>query len=172
VVTGTSGGEFFTAKYATNGVLLWEKRGPPGGAQAVAVDNHDNVVATGFSPYYYTAKYAAADGTLLWEHRDTHSLPDEGFNCRKESSLALDGDGNVLISAGCFGSPCDWTRSVCYVAKYGAADGALLWERSFVGTSPSMALDADGGVVVASVPDVSFENSHWSLTKYAQATER
>ncbi len=44
-------------------------------AGAVALDSGDNVVVTGYSNsgpgntnIYYTAKYAAADGSLLWKH--------------------------------------------------------------------------------------------------------
>jgi hypothetical protein len=86
VVTGSSrsssyGLDYYTAKYAaTNGALLWEKRynGPGNSddeARAVVIDVSGNVVVTGYATGsstnkdYYTAKYAAADGTLLWEKR-------------------------------------------------------------------------------------------------------
>jgi hypothetical protein len=148
VVTGTSGGEFFTAKYATNGVLLWEKRGPPGGAQAVAVDNHDNVLVTGFSPDYYTAKYAADDGALLWEQGATNSSVDAKFDYGKESTIAADRDGNVIIS-GTTDLYSDRDSTSAYVAKYSATDGALLWEHSLGGRMPALAVDTDGNVVIS-----------------------
>src|SRR5690349_12026155 len=59
----------------------WVQRynGPANGndyATAVAVDSSGNVIVTGFSENRtnsevegYTAKYAAADGALLWERR-------------------------------------------------------------------------------------------------------
>jgi len=69
-VTGSS-----TIKYSGAGVPLWTNR-YIGSASAVAVDGTGNVVVTGntfLMDYresdYYTAKYASADGALLWEKR-------------------------------------------------------------------------------------------------------
>jgi hypothetical protein len=68
---------------------------------AVAVDSSGNVVVTGYSENetdfdYYTAKYAAADGALLWEKR--YNGPANGFD--GASSLALGPDGLVVVSGG------------------------------------------------------------------------
>ncbi|MBI2924425.1 MAG: SBBP repeat-containing protein, partial [Verrucomicrobia bacterium] len=161
VVTGTSNGDYYTAKYAAvNGALLWEKRyNGPGHdhATAVAVDGSGNVVVTGRSLNgtrydYYTAKYAAADGALLWARRYN------GQANRDDSAhaLAVDGSGNVVVTGNSdsgldsFGN----TISDCYTAKYAAADGALLWEKRFIGPAsvgyspPRLALGADGMVIV------------------------
>ena len=49
----------------------------------MAVDGSGNVVVTGssytsaFNADYYTAKYAAADGALLWQQR--YNGPDNGY---------------------------------------------------------------------------------------------
>jgi hypothetical protein len=90
LVTGTSykrtsqsrdDGDFYTARYAAaDGHLLLERRcNGPGQDMAfsLALDLSGNAIVTGFSQHnatewdldYYTAKYAAADGALLWEHR-------------------------------------------------------------------------------------------------------
>ena len=165
VVTGSSNngtnGDYYTAKYAAaDGTLLWEKRynGPANGqdyANAVAVDGNGNVVVTGSSHNgtdldYYTAKYAAADGALLWEQRYNHSAygDDEAF------AVALDGSGNVVVT----GYSCDATIidvADYYTAKYAAADGALLWEKRYHGPvaasfdhATAVAVDSSGNVVV------------------------
>src|SRR5687768_3203630 len=78
--------DYFTAKFSGDGALLWTRRydGPSDDqALAVAFDASGNVVVTGGSSQeefvndddeltrfdYYTAKYAAADGAILWEQR-------------------------------------------------------------------------------------------------------
>src|SRR4029434_1907902 len=95
--------------------LLWEKRyngsisaetdSQAGYAHALVLDASGNVVVTGQSqsvidvrgnaPYdYYTAKYAAANGELLWEKR---------YNAAANSAdvaaaVAVDGSGNVAVT--------------------------------------------------------------------------
>ncbi len=58
--------------------------------RAVAVDSAGDVIVTGSSGYhYYTAKYAAADGALLWEKR--YNGP--GDTEDDATGVAVDGGG-------------------------------------------------------------------------------
>src|SRR5262249_24818624 len=140
------------------GALLWEKRyAGPGYSEdqpsALALDASGNVVVTGTSsgtnstPDYYTAKYAAVDGALLWEKR--YAPPANGFE--ETHAVAVDGSGNVVVTGTTWG---DNSRKDYYTAKYAAADGALLWEKRYNGPANSddsasaMAVDGSGNVVV------------------------
>ncbi|MBL9146725.1 MAG: choice-of-anchor D domain-containing protein [Verrucomicrobiaceae bacterium] len=175
VVTGTSRGsgsdnDYYTAKYAAgDGALVWEKRynGPANNgdyAQAVALDGSGNVVVTGYSRGngwdYYTAKYAAGDGALLWEKR--YNGP--GSSDDVAQAVALDGSGNVVVT----GYSYNGTNSDYYTAKYAAGDGALLWEKRYNGPANSddfaraVALDGSGNVVVTGA-----SNSDYYTAKYA-----
>src|SRR4030095_13868812 len=112
-----------------------EKRynGPANGldeAYAVAVDASGNVVVTGssgenFVPTdYYTAKYAAADGALLWEQRYNNN----NRSGMSQRAVAVGGSGNVAVT----GVSCSTNGNPdYYTAKYAAADGALLWEQRY-----------------------------------------
>src|SRR5687767_11306535 len=129
--------DFYTAKYAAaDGALLWDKRfsAPVGSAYgtAVAMDAGGNVIATGsmFRPErdFYTIKYAAADGAVLWTRQ--YSSPDNRDD--EPVAVATDAGGNVLVT-GRLGGFYVGSPSRFYTAKYAAADGALLWEKSFSG---------------------------------------
>lgn len=146
--------DYYTAKYAAaDGVLLWEQRynGPANGtdqAYAITVDRSGNVAVTGQSPNagkddIYTAKYAAADGTLVWERRYNSS-----FGSDRGNAIAVDGSDNLVV-AGYSAAAGD-----AYAAKYAAADGSVLWERTYDGplglvqSFSDVAVDASGNVVV------------------------
>jgi len=137
--------DLYTAKYAAGtGALLWKHHyhGPvtlSDETVAVAVDNNGNVVVTGTlvdgfatlpyggtGKYLYTAKYAAADGTLVWEQIHHGDVSDYDV----VRGLALDASGNVIIS-GSVGYPNALKSLDLYTAKYAAADGALLWENHY-----------------------------------------
>jgi uncharacterized delta-60 repeat protein len=175
--SGAGGMDAYTAKYAAaDGSLLWEKRHHGAAnsydeAVAVAVDGNGNVVVTGSSyngtnDDYYTAKYAAADGALLWENYYNGSANRYDY----AAALAVDGNNNVLVT----GSSDNETDSDYYTAKYAAADGALLWEKRY--NSPgsgdddaqALAVDYSGNVVVTGV---SYNGTNTSLNtvKYAAA---
>ena len=79
----------------------------------MAVDSSGNVVVTGYSEGAYTAKYAAADGALLWEKRYS------GY----ARAVAVDSSGNVVLAGSSFGID---SHEDFYTAKHAAADGALL----------------------------------------------
>ncbi len=170
VVTGESVGsgssrDYYTAKYAPNGPLLWEKRynGPANDndrAYSLAVDSLGNVAVTGESSSgvsggvgtsdCYTAKYASADGTLLWENRRIG--PANGYS--RAYSVAVDSGGNVVVT----GNIGNGSGSACFTAKYAAANGALLWEKLYNGSATyitssgfCVAVDSAGNVAITGV---------------------
>jgi len=170
IITGCSkldgkDGDFYTAKYAGDtGALRWERfyHGPGTGdddGYYVAVDTADNVVVSGTSRNtagnddWYTAKYSAADGTILWERR--YDGPGHGDD--SPHGISLDPVGNVVIAG--------WRRNAsgnddAYVAKYASGNGTVLWEVSYDGAGHgndyfySAATDAAGNVAVTG----SFKN--------------
>ncbi|HXJ61608.1 MAG TPA: hypothetical protein VNU68_33620, partial [Verrucomicrobiae bacterium] len=94
--------KFYTAKYDANGNLLWYHLGPDhGGADSIraAVDASGNViVANKDTVGSYTAKYDAADGHLVWEHRYCGSCGEIGFGLGDVlTGVAVDGSGNVVV---------------------------------------------------------------------------
>jgi hypothetical protein len=183
VVTGSynngTNADFYTAKYAAaDGALLWERRynGPANshdGASAVAVDRSGNVVVTGSSyngsdSDYYTAKYAAADGALLWAKR--YNGP---ANSRDWASVvALDSSGNVVVT----GYSSNGSNDDYYTAKYAGANGALIWEKRYNGPAnkwdearAAVAVDGSGNVVVTGSSRNSSGNDDYYTAKYAAA---
>lgn len=138
--------------------------------QAVVVDAAGDVVVTGRSsvigntkPVAYTAKYAGADGSLLWEVRSTPESSGEAM------ALALDSTGNVVIAGR--------EDSELYVAKYAAADGALLWERRNASNplinadeGRAVAVDGAGNVIVAGGAFSQADGFDYYTAKYAGAT--
>jgi len=176
IVTGSTAGglpgaaDMLTIKYSgADGSVLWQQRynGPANGddfAKAVAVDGSGNVVVTGVSQEResgftesYTAKYAATDGALLWERRG----PDEPYYEPFPAKLAVDGNGNVVVTGSSGGD--------YYTAKYAAADGALLWEKRYGAANSydypkAVAVDGNGNVVVT-----GSSGGDYYTAKYASA---
>ena len=174
---GTSGLDMLTLKYSgASGALLWQKRynGPANkddSPTALAVDGSGNVVVTGSfdngtNTDFYTAKYAAASGALLWEQR--YNGPANTND--SASAVAVDGNGNVIVT----GSSDDGTNTDFYTAKYAAANGALLWEKRYNGPAngndhaTAVAVDGDGNVIVTGSSD-NGTNSDFYTAKYAAA---
>jgi hypothetical protein len=131
------------------------------------VDASGNVVVTAssyngppnYDNDYYTAKYAAADGALLWEKR--YDGPAHGSDV--PSAVAVDGSGNVVVTgqSGSSSSERDY-----YTVKYAAADGALLWEKRYNGPANgdeimrgphSLALGPNGMVAITGASDGAFD---------------
>jgi len=165
VVTGNSG----TVKYAAaGGALLWEQRHNSVEGQAVVVDASGNVVVAAtsytapndngdFTANYYTAKYAGADGALLWEQR--YNGP-AGYDFA--AAMALDASGNVVVTGSSRNLP-DFSYDY-YTAKYAAADGALLWEQRYNG--PTNSLNFAAAVAVDDSANVVVTGSSWNADEF------
>ena len=184
IVTGASSNgandDICTVKYAAaTGSLLWERRyNGPGNLQdsgvAVAVDGSGNVIVTGGSVNaagngdFYTAKYARADGTLLWERR--YDGPDNNFD--SPVAVKVDANGDVVVTGSSRG-----TGSVFdfYTAKYAAVDGALVWESRYNGTGnnsdtpAALVLDSAGNAIVTGSSLGPSSNPDYATVKYAAA---
>jgi uncharacterized delta-60 repeat protein len=172
---------FYTAKYAvTNGALLWERRtadtnGARDYGRYVAVDATGNVIVTGVSYNgsnrdFYTAKYAAANGALLWDRR--YDGPVLGTD--EPAALAVDADGNVLVTGTSFARTNGNTTDDFYTAKYASQNGSLLWESRYNGpanssdTATDLAVDAAGNVIVTG-SSFNGNNYDFQTVKHAAA---
>lgn len=172
IVTGRTDQDCATVKFAaSDGHVVWRVlfNGPIAGldyAYAVAVDAADNVIIAGSSEGVgsgrdvYAAKYAAADGALLWEKRyDTTNangtVDEEGF------ALALDAAGNAIITGHTIAAT---TEKEYLVLKLAAADGHTVWARTFpaVGFSQSVAVGRNGDVAITGY-DQNFGAGNQSL---------
>lgn len=191
VVTGQSfeangtvaGNDFYTAKLdSATGALLWNQRyNSPSYTtdvvKASAVDTSGNLIVTGYSDSlsegqgYYTAKYAAVGGALIWEKR--YDYPDPGSGPHEASAIALDASGNVIVTGYALGTAGTYDY---YTAKYAAADGALLWEKRYNGAAinddraTAIAVDASGNVIVTGYSKSTAGNFDYYTAKYAAAT--
>jgi len=183
-----TGGNFYTVRYAaTDGGVQWKQRhtGPSDGyvhAHVLAVDDSDNVVvagteSNGTNSLFYTAKYAASDGALVWEQRFTapnnHGYP---------SGIAIDRNNNVAITGVFHNSNGDTEpfKEIAhhYTLKLTATSGALLWEQHYSRAvygwadfhGPDIAVDRSGNVIIAEAhdsPDTGTGGLY--LAKYAAA---
>ena len=180
-VTGFSGNgvdaDYYTARYAAgNAAVLWEQRldGPVNRSdipQAVRIDSRGNVIVTGYSHTnklgsvdadYYTAKYAAEDGKLIWERH--YKGPEAGNDYPLD--LALDSHDNVIVT-GYSWNPTNFTVDIL-TAKYAAFDGAVLWENRFNG--PAFSDENARAVVVDGNDDVvitGISNGRGYTAKYS-----
>jgi hypothetical protein len=184
VVTGESQNaagnyDWKTIKYAAaNGAVLWQATFAGAGngddvAYAVAIDRSTNdVTVTGYSNNganldWKTIKYAAATGAIVWQA----TFAGAGGGDDIAYSLALDGAGNALVTGFSFnGTTNDWLT-----IKYASANGAVLWQKSFINPgngsdiAPAITVDASGDVVAAG-RSFNGANADIQAIKYASLT--
>ncbi len=158
-VTGRSRGadgtfEICTVKYSgVTGARLWERRYArlEAFSKGVAFDSHGNVFVVGYlgldPDHYYTAKYAAADGELLWEAEYDGVGDGEDFG----AAIAVDAHDDVIVTGNSSGSVTDGQDIV--TVKYSGANGAQIWERRNENAGndqvKALALDKMGNVIVS-----------------------
>ena len=99
---------------------------------AMALDSHGNVFVTGHAIVgsakgFYTAKYDALDGHVVWSKQ----LNGAGTNEFIANAIAVDSMGDCVVTG---------SRNVAgsidyYTVKYSGVDGTLVWQKSFDGAN-------------------------------------
>jgi alpha-tubulin suppressor-like RCC1 family protein/subtilisin family serine protease len=158
-VTGSGAGNMQTLKYGPAGNLLWVRSYDSGKleyAQHVAVDASGNVYVAGLAASgsltdSLLVKYDPA-GNLLWTKTYNSAEKDETYG------LGLDGAGNVYVTGNRSFLGADYKRQYQYQTLKYAADGTLLWARTYEDVSGNVVtVGQDGSVYAAGV---------YSLVKY------
>ncbi len=167
--------DIHTIKYSgSDGHVIWERSVVTPQLYEFAGDlaveqNGDVIVAGGSnssSAAKYLAKYASADGSIVWQRRD----PDEyGISER----IALDSAGDICVTGG-------YTNTTqLSLAKFRSSDGARVWKRTyspvdkhagFYANSDRIQADVDDnfivGSTVSSVKRKPFAVAHVELAKF------
>jgi uncharacterized delta-60 repeat protein len=176
--SATGGTDIYTVRYdPVTGAMLWAVtfNGAANMADegnALALDAAGNAVVTGYTTTaagntnVFTAKYAAADGALLWQSIYTSG----GTGANVGTSVAVDAAGHVAVAGYSQGT----TRDM-FAARYAAADGTPFFQRRIDGgynktdTANAVAVDAAGNVVVAGFVRDATNNKDFRVTKLAAA---
>ncbi len=183
-VTGSSskGGADFdivTRTYGFDGSLRWEQRRASAGGgddrgMAIAMDPSGNVVVAGYLANgtgndMITVKYAAASpGTVLWERVYN------GGNNDEPRAVQVDGSGDVYLTGYTYTYA---GNEDIYTARYGSADGAVVWEavydsgRGYTDIPVGIAVrgGSDGDLFVAGYTATSV-NENFTTLKYKKGT--
>lgn len=155
--------DIFLAKFsAASGQKIWIKQlGMTGEDRAtgVAVDGTGNVFVLGYvyvgsadSRDLLLVKFSATTGEILWVK--------QLFNAADESAtgLAVDGSGNVFVAGSTDGILEQGKTNTalitdCFLAKFSAATGDMLWVKQFgtasYDTAAGVAVDASGSLFVS-----------------------
>ena len=144
-------------KYAAaDGATLWQRSfaGAAGGLDipfSVAIDGAGHAIVAGNTHNgtnfdARVAKYASSDGAMLWEK--TFAGADGGDDMFYGLALGPQGDAYVAGFTFTTAGSNDWN-----VARYAAADGALVWRRAVAGSgnlsdvAVAIAVDAQGDAI-------------------------
>lgn len=170
----STGKDFFTIKYDSDGTTIWEARyDSPASvddeARSITVDDLGNVYVTGeydawsFHEEYLTLKYDSA-GNLLWS-----ALYNSAFDGRdRAEAIAVDDGGNVYVIGTSTGPG---TSEDIALVKYDS-DGSQLWVVRYAGPSTSndvvgnLVLDPLGNVYVTGAIDNGSTNYDYITLKY------
>ncbi len=170
--------DIYVIKYLSDGTFAWAITPYDGGEDdypaAVAFDSNGDVLVGGYSHNginkdFFVAKYNGADGSLVWQKQfDGAAMGDDIVN-----ALAVDAAGDVYVT----GSSANASgNSDIYTIKYAAANGNLLWEKSFNGAGDGydvgegIAFDpVDGNILVAGTTFVGTGNHDYQLIRYDAA---
>ncbi len=143
------------------------------GAVAVAFDGDENVIVTGKmgrggnGEDFYTAKYSAADGGLIWS--SIYDGPQHDGD--SPYSISIDSENNVFVTGSSSG---EGSIVDCVVIKYNATDGSAIWtnrlDRHYSTYGNSIKTDSNGDVFVVGFQQSGPNNTDILTLKLSGAT--
>ncbi len=149
--------DIYLIKYLADGTQAWTITPIDGGRHdypsGIALDPQGNVVITGYRQGsrgevtdldnfdFYTAKFSAATGALLWQ--ETYNP--YGTGDARSMGVATDSDGDIYVSG--FATNTVGNKDF-YTIKYNGNSGSRLWERSYDGPAHG----DDGAIAVKADP--------------------
>lgn len=144
--------QYILVKYDAAGNQVWAKTydGSEGDyPTAIAIDPLNNIYVTGFtlaSDFSYdalTVKYDTS-GAVQWAKTHDAAYLDRGF------AVAVDGGGDLYVAGDTAEESVEYGMIYRYLTLKYAANGTLLWSRTYDGMgAKGVAVDASGGVYVA-----------------------
>ncbi len=168
--------DIMAVKYdGANGAVLWQQTFDDASssydqAWGLALDAAGNAIVTGYAwngtEYdIKTIKYASADGSILWQNTFTGPASGIDFGI----AIGTDAAGNAFVG----GKVWNGSNDDLKVVKFAAADGAVLWDKTYTGPAGfneyvyALAVDGAGNVIVTGEEQLSTTDSDWKTIKYA-----
>ena len=172
---GSTGNDFATIAYASNGVPLWTNRYSGAGSvddEAVAIGVATNgIVFVGGSTFgegysTYTTIAYAADGTGLW----TNHYNGSGIFYDQLYALAVDGSGNVVVT----GYTSDSAGDIGFGTIAYSSAGTALWTNRYEGPAGNdiahaIAIGTNGIIFVTGISPADAFNVDWAVIAYSAA---
>jgi hypothetical protein len=154
-VTGHRGGlstgfDYATIKYYSNGDTAWVRRCEEGYGNAIAVDNSGNVYVTGGGREYETIKYDSS-GNQVW----VEAYVGPGNFSDVISDLVLDDSGNVYVTGKSYGK----VSSYDYATIKYDTHGKRAWVKRYNG--PGDSLDYAKAITVDHYGNVYVTGGSW-----------
>jgi uncharacterized delta-60 repeat protein len=174
------GRNWLVARYGADGKMLWatsydDATHGDDAAQAVAVDGAGNITVAGWEDRRDRSSFSdvlvqrhAPDGKILWSRG--YDGPAHGND--RAYAVCVEPSGAVVVA----GTESFSGGSRWLVLKY-SPKGALLWSRTcgvgvgLSATARAVAMDLDGGLVVAGSQQVGGFNYDWAVRKFSPAGE-
>ncbi|MCK4575005.1 T9SS type A sorting domain-containing protein, partial [candidate division WOR-3 bacterium] len=164
IVTGHSGDPFadydyFTVKYDSNGMILWQDTIVGDIAYDVAVDNSNNIIVTGYcvksgDKNYFTVKYDS-NGAILWQ--DT--LDNGGSDVAQ--GVAVDNFNNIIVTGFSELSNLDY-----FTVKYDS-NGTILWQDTIDNSGDDfargVAVDNSDNIIVTGTSFIDGDNDYFTV---------
>jgi hypothetical protein len=178
-----------TFKYpATGGSPRWSQQysGPGGNSldtPFIGTDESGNALIAGtatldgFRVACYAAKYAAGNGSIVWQNSTDvpAGSPGNTFLSHDVNAMLVDGSGSVVVT-GTAGSP-QTTGDDYLTVKFDGGTGRILWQQVLNGDAASgadnayaLAVDSGGDVIVTGTAKKAAPSANFEITtvKYSR----
>jgi len=139
--------DIYVGKYDVNGNLIWHTQFGDEEGRSIVQHASGDIFVAGYDSFELFIYRLDSSGNQVWK-REIASSGNENMSY-SGSPLALDADGNVLLTGSTTGAlfPATKGDGDSFLIKYDI-DGNLLWGQQFDGGAVSLATDADSNAYI------------------------